>query len=149
MIERRASAAGLAVAIVAAVVAPVVQNFRIKPHDSFPLSHYPMFSAARGEVVEVTHLDGCTSGGERVVLRCSLLGPGGTNQHRKQIRRIANRRHPERTTDRVARRVGKQTGYANVVSVRLVTCSDRLADWFGGRLVPHSEIVHAVSTIHR
>jgi len=102
MNERQRGAAAFGLAVIGAVVAPVVRNFQRNPVDSFPLSHYPMFSAAHPELLDVTHLIGVTASGKRVPLRCSLLGPGGMNQLRTQIRRAATGPRPERTTDRIA-----------------------------------------------
>lgn len=149
MIESRGGAAGFGIAMIAAVLAPVVQNFRTKPRDSFPLSHYPMFSTARPEIIDVTHLVGSTSSGESVTLRCSLLGLGGMNQLRKQIRRAATGARPERTTERLAGRVARKPEYADVVAVELVTCGYRVTEWFCGDLRPVTKIVHAASLVGR
>ncbi len=147
MNERQRGAAAFGLAVIGAVVAPVVRNFQRNPVDSFPLSHYPMFSAAHPELLDVTHLIGVTASGKRVPLRCSLLGPGGMNQLRTQIRRAATGPRPERTTDRIARRVANDAAYADVVCVHLVTSGYRVGDWFGGQFTPVTELVHATSHV--
>ena len=41
-------------AMIGAVLGPIQQNWRAQPHDSFPLSYYPMFSAKR-QAIETFH----------------------------------------------------------------------------------------------
>lgn len=148
MIERQRSAALTGLAAVVAVAFPIVQNFRSKPRDSFPLSHYPMFSAARPDVVTVTHLVGRTCRGSCIDLPCRLLGHGGVNQHRKQIQRAARCQHrSQRLTDGVARLIARRAAHSEVTAVQLVTRGYRLGDWFEGVLHPVSETVHATSAV--
>jgi len=149
VIERQRTAALIGVAGVVTAAAPIVLNFRSAPRDSFPLSHYPMFSAARPNVLDVTHLVGRTGDGQRIGLPCSLLGPGGMNQHRKQVRRAALRGRGDPLVRRAARRVARRPLYAEVVAVELVTCGYRLVDWFDGTARPVSETVHATASVDR
>src|SRR5258708_8427302 len=43
----KAPAAMLSLALIGAVLLPIHENWRTKPHDIFPLSYFPMFSARR------------------------------------------------------------------------------------------------------
>lgn len=54
--------------------------------DSFPFSHYPMFSATRKPHYWVTHLLGIEADGEVRPLHYSYLGSGGLNAVRRQVR---------------------------------------------------------------
>lgn len=149
MSEGRVGAAVFGATMIVAVAAPVLHNVRrARARDSFPLSHYPMFSAARGDCVDVTQLFGATTSG-RVLLPCRLLGPGGMNQHRKQLRRAATRQRPERVTERVARRISTNDAWAHVQTVQLVTCRYRLDHWFDGCPTPVAETVHAATVVAR
>lgn len=55
--------------------------------DSFPFSHYPMFSARRSAHYRVAHLLGVDAAGTSRPLHYSYLGTGGLNAVRRQVRR--------------------------------------------------------------
>lgn len=55
--------------------------------DSFPFSHYPMFSSKRADHYLVTHLLGIEADGTARPLHYSYLGTGGLNAVRRQVRR--------------------------------------------------------------
>ena len=55
--------------------------------DSFPFSHYPMFSARRSTHYRVAHLLGIDADGTSRPLHYSYLGTGGLNAVRRQVRR--------------------------------------------------------------
>lgn len=55
--------------------------------DSFPFSHYPMFSSKRASHYWVTHLLGIEADGTSRPLHYSYLGTGGLNAVRRQVRR--------------------------------------------------------------
>ncbi|MFE7605001.1 hypothetical protein ACFU1Q_07530 [Brachybacterium paraconglomeratum] len=55
--------------------------------DSFPFSHYPMFSARRSAHYRVAHLLGIDADGTSRPLHYSYLGTGGLNAVRRQVRR--------------------------------------------------------------
>ncbi len=60
---------------------------RPEARDSFPFSHYPMFSARRRAHYWVTHLLGERADGSCTPLHYSYLGTGGLNAVRCQVRR--------------------------------------------------------------
>lgn len=78
----------LAGALLAAIALPVRRLGREgEVRDSFPFSHYPMFSAQRKSHYWVTHLLGIEADGTARPLHYSYLGAGGLNAVRRQVRR--------------------------------------------------------------
>ncbi len=71
--------------IIVLILFPIVENWKEKPSDSFPLSYYPMFSKKRGASYQLYHLVGVDSLGQRHFLSYKLAGTGGFNQVRRQI----------------------------------------------------------------
>lgn len=85
----RLLAALLSAALLSAVALPLRRLGRREEEvrDSFPFSHYPMFSATRKSHYWVTHLLGIEAGGGARPLHYSYLGSGGLNAVRRQVRR--------------------------------------------------------------
>ena len=127
----------------------MLQHRRAVPRDGFPLSHYPMFCADRGDRITVTHLVGVLTDGTERALPCGLAAPGGMNQARKQLDRSARRGRGPQVVRRVARRVAQRPAHADVVAVRLVTGTYRLSGWFAGNRAPLTLDVHAVASFDR
>lgn len=138
-------AGGFSLALIGAVLWPVVQNWRRRPRDNFPLSYYPMFSAKRSQRVRVTYLVGHDAHGQRRIISYKLAGPGGMNQVRRQIRRIVRQGRADQLCRAVAGRIAHaQAGpWADLVTVQVVTGTYRLDDYFSGKQSPLSEVVHA------
>ncbi len=80
---------GLLTAALLTAVALPARNLgrRGEVRDSFPFSHYPMFSAKRKPHYWVTHLLGIEADGTSRPLHYSYLGTGGLNAVRRQVRR--------------------------------------------------------------
>jgi len=125
----RQAATATAVGLVA-VLAPMINLWRASPRDSFPLSHYPMFSARRGAHVEVSYLCGVRADGSRQRLDSRLAADGGMNQERKQIARAVRRGRSDRLARRVARRLDGRSLHGDVVAVEIVTGTFRIEDHF-------------------
>lgn len=143
-ITDRRLASLISVGLVAAVLAPVRQNWRRRPRDSFPLSYYPMFTAKRRSRMRVTHFVGLDRDGQRVHLPHDVAGSGGLNQLRKQIRRIVQRGDAEELCRAAAERVARRRRrYPEVVAVQVVTGTYRLTAYFAGQREPDKEVVHA------
>lgn len=144
-------AAATSLALLGAVLAPVAQNWRAQPRDSFPLSYYPMFSMRRRPTLEVTHLVGFDAHGRRVALPYKLTGSCGLNQTRKQLQRRVNRGEGEAVCRAVANRLAARGDqrYAAVVRVGVVTGRYRLDDYFSGPCEPQREVVHACAPVVR
>lgn len=77
----------LAGALLTAIALPVRRLGREEVRDSFPFSHYPMFSTKRKPHYWVTHLLGIEADGSARPLHYSYLGTGGLNAVRRQVRR--------------------------------------------------------------
>lgn len=151
-------AGGMSILMVGAVLRPISENWRRKPKDSFPCSHYPMFSKKRGECERVTYVVGVDARGARRPLPYGCIGTGGLNQVRRQVRKIARRgkvaegdKAVEELCEAVAARLARwQDGrYDDVVAIQLVTGKYRLDDFFTGRPEPEWERVHVTRHIRR
>ncbi|HXG83618.1 MAG TPA: hypothetical protein VNI84_06285 [Pyrinomonadaceae bacterium] len=58
------------------VLSPIVENWRAKPTDGFPLSHFPMFTSKRDKMESVTHLVGLDASGNRYVIPAPIRRNG-------------------------------------------------------------------------
>ena len=119
----RAGAAVFSVAVLAAVLSPLLQYRRPLSArvDGFPLSWYPMFSAERRRRAWVTHAVAVTADGRRRSLPLDALGPGGLNQVRRQLHRVAVREaRPEACAGALAVRVARRQDCADVTCVEVV-----------------------------
>lgn len=144
-------AGGLSVLTIGAVLWPIVQNWREKPRDGFPLSYYPMFSAKRARTASVTYLVGLDARGGRRLLPYDYAGTGDLNQVRRQINRIVREGRADKLCQIVAGKVALEGEgeFADVVTVQVVTGKYRLADYFAGKRDPVSERVHASWPVER
>jgi hypothetical protein len=147
---RRRSAA-LSVALLALILAPVAENFRGAPEDSFPLSYYPMFSARRSSTPKVTYLVGLSAAGDRYPIHYRYAGVGGMNQVRRQIRRRVREGAADVLCADVASKVARarKAPLADVVTVQIVTGEFRLDDYFRGDKRPLQEEVEASCAVQR
>lgn len=147
----KAITATLSAAALALVVSPVHRNWRSRPRDGFPLSHYPMFTAKRKGSGKVTHLVGVTAEGEPRNLPHHLAGTGGLNQVRRQLARSARGGTGSQICAAVAGKVAASGpgSLADVVEVRLVTGEYRFDDFFAGRREPLKERIHARAVVAR
>ncbi|MCP3982311.1 MAG: hypothetical protein GY716_23665 [bacterium] len=142
----------LSAAVLLAVISPIGQNWKDRPRDGFPLSHYPMFSKQRADESSVTHLVGIDADGRARPLHAGLTGlSGGMNQSRKQIRRIARAGKAPLLCREAAARVAESsvTEQARIREIRVITGSYRLSEYFRGQRQPVTETVHAVCRITR
>lgn len=130
LITTRRQAIVFACSLLGAVVAPAVNLWREKPRDSFPLSHYPMFSARRGTHVTVTSVRGVDIDGDARPLDSRLAARGGMNQERKQIARAARRDRGDRVARTVAKRLARRDLHPDVVRVEVVRTAVPLDAYF-------------------
>lgn len=130
MIDTPRHAATATTVVVVAVLAPMINLWRSSPRDSFPLSHYPMFSARRDTHVEVSYLCGVRADGSRRRLDSRLAADGGMNQERKQIARAVRRGRGDHLARRAARRLDSRNLHLDVVTVEVVTGTFAIADYF-------------------
>lgn len=144
-------AGGLTLLTVAALLRPIAEHRREFPMDSFPLSHYPMFSLKRSKRARVTYLVGIDARGKQRRLPYLCAGVGGLNQVRRQINRAVREGWAERLCETVAASpmLRREGAFADVVEVRIVAGEYRLADYFKGNKAPLSERVYAACLVRR
>ena len=137
--------------LLAAILAPMRQNFRKKPRDSFPFSYYPMFSAKRGDSYVVNYMLGSDEQGNRYIIPWRYAGSGGHNQTRRQIDRFVREGKAERLCQAVANKLRADSKhlYSNIVSVQVVTGDFRFDDYFNGNKEPLKEKTRASCQVER
>ena len=128
-----------------AVLSPIVQGFREKPRDDFPLSWFPMFAAARPDLEKPVYAV-ALGRGERAFVPSYYWSAGGFNQGASQLIRAASagpkklRPLCERIADAVAKRPPRGIAAPSRVDIRRGTYS--LETFFGaGDTKPLSEVV--------
>ena len=87
--------------------------------DSFPFSHYPMFSAARTAHYWVTHVLGVRADGSVAPLHHSYLGTGGLNAVRRQVRRRVRAGDGPMLAERAAQLIAVRGRVADLDVVRV------------------------------
>lgn len=145
-------AAGLALAAI--VASPARQNYRPAPQrvDGFPLSYYPMFSAARTRTGTVNHLIGVDRDGAEHILHFRHAGTGGLNQVRRQINRRVREERAEAVATSVAASVAASPRALErtIETVLVVTSRHRFDDYFvRGDRTPRSRVVRAQAPVLR
>jgi len=128
--------------LIALVLSPIIENFRAKATDGFPLSHFPMFTSKRDATENVTHLVGLDADGNRHVIPHRFAGTGGMNQVRKQIRKSArDKEDAPKLCQTVAEEVAERRSerYAKIVKVAVVSGEYNLNDYFAGAKNPVEE----------
>ena len=118
--------------MIGAVLMPVVQNWRERPKDGFPLSYYPMFSLKRSDSTTVRYLVGLDAHGRRHLLPHTYAGTGGLNQVRRQINKVVRGGKADTLCRLVAAKVAQrdEERFAGVVTVQVVVGRYRLTDYF-------------------
>ena len=138
--------------LVLLVFSPIIENFRAKATDGFPLSHFPMFTSKRDATENVTHLVGLDADGNRHVIPHRFAGTGGMNQVRKQIRKSArDKEDAPKLCQTVAENVAERRGerYAKIVKVVVVSGDYNLNDYFAGAKNPVEEKVRVDCEVRR
>ena len=131
-------AVGLSLLLITLAIWPVRQNWTAKPKDSFPLSHYPMFSKDRGGKAEMTYLLGVDGMGKRRYLPYALAGTGGMNQVRKLILKRA-KKDPVSLCQSVAKAVARSKDLAGSVRMVKIVESEFVFDrFFAGDQTPEN-----------
>lgn len=138
--------------LVALVLSPIVENWRSKPTDGFPLSHFPMFTAKRDETANVTHLVGLDADGNRHFIPGRFAGAGGMNQVRKQISKSARNKEGapklcQTVADEIAERRSER--YSRIVKVVVVSGEYNLNDYFAGAKNPVEEKIRVTCDVKR
>ena len=140
------------VLLIALVLSPIIENWRAKPTDGFPLSHFPMFTSKREATENVTHLVGLDANGNRYVIPHRFAGTGGMNQVRKQIRKSArSKEDAPKLCQTVAEEVAERRSerYAKIVKVVVVSGEYNLDNYFAGAKNPVEEKIRVVCDVQR
>lgn len=121
--------------LVGAVLWPVLENWRGRPKDGFPLSYYPMFSLKRADATTVRYLVGLDARGERRLLSHTCAGTGGLNQVRRQINALVRTGEADALCKLVAADVATRSEerFPDIVTVQVVVGRYRLADFFAAK----------------
>jgi len=148
---QKAPAVVFSLLVLGAVLSPVVENWRAKPRDGFPLSYYPMFSKKRAPTLRVSYLVGYDERGREQPIHCRYAGAGGLNQVRKQIRARVRQGKATTLCRQVAARVARKRGgrLADVKSVAVVTGVYDLEGYFRGNTEPVSVRIEAKCPVRR
>jgi hypothetical protein len=138
-------------ALIGAVLSPLPQNWRKNPKDNFPLSYYPMFSTKRDPIETFHYVVGVDEAGHRHFIRHTVIGDGGGNQVRRQLRKIIRAGRAPELAQEVAARVADKTGrrYRDLVSISVCTGKYSVNDWFHGMKQPVSERVSGFAEVKR
>jgi hypothetical protein len=148
--SRKWIASALSIVILAAVVVPVLENWKARPRDDFPLSYYPMFTADKADRQRVTYLIVYDAGGARFLLPYWYAGQGGLNQVRRQMNKLLERGQASRLCRTVAARVARSGELSNDMgTVEVVTGIFQMTQFFAGNRVPVSESVRARCAVQR
>ena len=148
--SRKWVASVLSIVILAAVVAPILENWKATPRDDFPLSYYPMFTFAKTDRQRVTYLVAHDSAKNRFRLPYWYAGLGGLNQVRRQINKLVDRGQASRLCRSVAARVARSPVLPGDLSaVEVVTGVFSMTRFFGGDRMPLSESVRAQCLVRR
>ena len=147
---RKWLASVLSIGVLAVVAAPVLENFRAEPRDSFPLSYYRMFSEDRADRQHLTYLEGIDPAGKRYLIPYRFAGTGGMNQVRRQINRLVDQNQAATLCRSVATRVARpSSGLPELTTVEVITGVFRLSAYFTGDGIPLEENVRARCPVGR
>ncbi len=142
-------ATGLSLLMILAVVWPVHSNWVRKPQDSFPLSHYPMFSHDRQGKADMTYLIGVAADGKRQYLPYTLVGTGGMNQVRKTIAKRA-KKDPAALCQKVAKALARESALASTIqTVKVVRSEFGFDRFFAGDQTPTRSTVLCSCAVKR
>lgn len=144
----RKAAAVLSIALVAAVLAPLRENWHKQPQDNFPFSYYPMFTAKRSATYKVVYLVGVDAQGQERNLTYQLAGVGGFNQIRRQIDKTVRQGRAGALCKTVAAELTRRGTDRRVVPdevkiIHVVSGHFRFEDYFSGRKAPATAEIQA------
>lgn len=145
----KAWACAVSIAVMGIVVSPLAQNWSSAPQDDFPLSYYPMFTKSRDDEVKITHVVGLDEKGNAYRIRYNVLGSGGMNQVRKQVRRQVKAGNADELCQDVAKRISKKESgpLSGIDSVAVLTSSFELDQFVKGTGKPRRQTVQATCPV--
>ena len=138
-------------ALIGAVLWPIQQNWRQDPHDSFPLSYYPMFSTKRDPIEIFYYMVGTDAQGNRHYIPYKMIGTGGGNQVRRQLRKIMNEGRAPDLAKAVAKRLARRddSPWSEIVSVAVIKGKFGVDDFFHGKKSPVAEQIKGTCAVNR
>jgi hypothetical protein len=122
----RQFAAVASIALVAAAASPVLRD---PLDDGFPLSTYPMFARERGRTIAVAYPIGRTADGGRRVLEPRFVGTTEVLQALTLVDDALASDGGDALCARIARAVGRDRGYRDVVAIELVVGTHDAVDY--------------------
>jgi hypothetical protein len=143
-------AAIFSVAVLVVVASPVLENWKERPRDDFPLSYYRMFSEERADRQRITYMVGIDAQGNRYLLPYRFAGTGGMNQVRRQMNRLVDQGRASSLCQTAAARVVRAGSRLRAVQrLEVITGTFRLSEYFAGRTAPDAENVRARCSVSR
>lgn len=141
--SKRVPAVFIAVTLLV-LLSPILENWKTKPVDSFPLSYYPMFSHRRESTFQ-----GDSIVGIRQVLPYRVVGTGGFNQVRRQVRAKVKAGQGEDLCTQVAARLSrsKDAALREVRSVEVLRATHNVDAFFAGDRTPLKSKVYAACDV--
>ena len=118
--------------VLAIVMSPIMENWAKKPKDSFPLSYYPMFSKKRDTTYGVYHVVGYDSTETRIDIPYRMVGTGGFNQVRRQIKKARKKDRAIPFLEKAAERIksSDKALYRSLIKLELVKGYYHLENYF-------------------
>lgn len=146
--RKRAPAVFIAVTVLV-LLSPILENWKTKPVDSFPLSYYPMFSHRRESTFQGESIVGIRGDGTRQVLPYRTIGTGGFNQVRRQVRAKVKAGQGEDLCTQVAARLSrsKDAALREVRSVEVLRATHNVDAFFAGDRTPLKSKVYAACDV--
>lgn len=141
----------LSAVVVLILLSPLLENWKAKPHDSFPLSYFPMFAARRGETYQANSLVGLDAAGNRTLLSYRLAGSGGFNQVRRQITAKLKKKRGDEICETVASKLARsrRRDLRNVETVQVVSVTHDMNKFFARGNSQVAEKVYASCAVPR
>ena len=124
--------AAVSLIVLALVLFPIKENWVADPKDSFPLSYYPMFSKKRDSTYGVYQVVGYDTTGTRVEIPYKLVGTGGFNQVRRQIKKAREKGRTVPFLKKAAAQIKKKDKalYQGLIRLELVKGYYHLENYF-------------------
>lgn len=147
----KAGPAILIAATLLVLLSPIVENWKAKPADSFPLSYFPMFSAQRGSTLTGQSIVGVDGRGQRRVLPYQFAGNGGFNQVRRQVRAKVKAARSEELCATIAKRLrrSRKKDWSQLQTVQVLTVTHDVDKFFARGPSQISEKMHAACAVAR
>jgi hypothetical protein len=144
-------AAAFSLAVLGAMLSPVVKNWQERPRDSFPLSYFPMFSYGLSDLQTEHYLAGWDAQGNRYAIHHSYVAPGGSvvRIRRETVQAMVKRGQAAALCRSVSQRIAEKNprSLRSLVRLQVVTGRFSLAEYLHGNKAPISENVRATCAI--